>query len=536
MKVLHRLLMIGVAAMLCAPTAAPDTQISGAVKDLAGMPIAAGTVTFTSSGSSNRRVETIKKDGQYTAASLEPGKYDVLFEAPGYHSTTEAGVDLKDQPLRIEVHLGPPSDPELKPELDPWRIALAFGTILVYLLSILITRWYKIAKPSRNFLMGHIESLKSDLQANRRPHQEKRIQELETALDVIYMRYEKPRQLFRQFLFWSQSAENAAWITVHQVERELTAYLSPPEAVQTSLISYSARLKKLGDPEKQIAAAIDTELKASSGNQTLRNQLLAEATSMYRANSDDNYVSLTDWQNKAMWLILVSCLLLMLLSVAAGNLALFVAGGTGGLLSRLMRTLKGSNVPIDYGASWTTLFLSPLFGAFCGWFGVGLVVFLSNPDVALLGKAFTFVSWSDPLRLSTLTLAFVSGFSERFFDSLVAAVDKQAAAGSATSDSGAAKTGNGPTSPSDTTPTKAPASHYDQLRQEIACAIDSGKANDKTKVIAFLQAMGQEADSSTTPDALKALLAKVEAVVGTDAGKQQRYMTEAVRAGFAASQ
>ena len=66
-------------------------------------------------------------------------------------------------------------------------------------------------------------------------------------------------------------------------------------------------------------------------------------------------------------------------------------------------------------------------------------------------------------------------------------------------------------------------------------AAASGNADDKSKVIDFLVAMGQEADHSTTPDALTALVAKVEAVVATDVDKQKRYMTEAVRAGFAAS-
>ncbi|MEI9811223.1 MAG: hypothetical protein WDO18_00485 [Acidobacteriota bacterium] len=38
---------------------------------------------------------------------------------------------------------------------------------------------------------------------------------------------------------------------------------------------------------------------------------------------------------------------------------------------------------------WTTLFLSPIYGGLSGWFGIGLIVLLSSPNVGLLGPLFT---------------------------------------------------------------------------------------------------------------------------------------------------
>lgn len=97
-------------------------------------------------------------------------------------------------------------------------------------------------------------------------------------------------------------------------------------------------------------------------------------------------------------------------------------GACGGLLSRLMRALGGINAPTDYGVSWTTLFLSPVLGAFSGWFGILIVNGFS--DLQVLNPNITKLISFDGETLPTLGLAFVLGFSERLFDGLINAVDK----------------------------------------------------------------------------------------------------------------
>jgi len=88
-------------------------------------------------------------------------------------------------------------------------------------------------------------------------------------------------------------------------------------------------------------------------------------------------------------------------------------------------------VPLDYGASWTTLFLSPLFGALAGWLGVALIPFAAQEQLNLLGEGFRYIRWDNPTSAETLAIAFLLGFSERFFDAVVGAVERHAESGEA---------------------------------------------------------------------------------------------------------
>jgi hypothetical protein len=72
------------------------------------------------------------------------------------------------------------------------------------------------------------------------------------------------------------------------------------------------------------------------------------------------------------------------------------------------------------------LFLSPLFGAIAGWFGIAIITLAAREDVALLGNAFRVVDWNMPGAPEALALAFLLGFSERFFDAVVRAVTEHA--------------------------------------------------------------------------------------------------------------
>ena len=53
-------------------------------------------------------------------------------------------------------------------------------------------------------------------------------------------------------VYWSQSRENAAWVSVHEIERELSAYLSPDELVHTHLIVNGAKLKCISKTGRSI--------------------------------------------------------------------------------------------------------------------------------------------------------------------------------------------------------------------------------------------------------------------------------------------
>src|SRR5688572_405976 len=235
---------------------------------------------------------------------------------------------------------------------------------------------------------------------------------------------------FGDVLWWSRGVENAAWGTIHETERQLVAFLAPADRVSVHLLEVEAQLRELKtQPAIAIANGIKDSLEPANARDPARDQerraLLARSLQILNKNRDDNFSALMEWQNKASWLMLAAAIIIVFLAGAVGNAVLFLAGAAGGFLSRLGRALKADKVPLDYGASWATLFLSPLFGALVGWFGIALIVLLTQDDVNLLGSAFQGVKWDDATHPIALSVAFLLGFSERFFDAIVGVVDRQ---------------------------------------------------------------------------------------------------------------
>jgi hypothetical protein len=414
--------------------ATPDktANLQGTVKGAACSTPPCGTATLTlSDNPTEQRVSPIDMDGKYQFAAVPAKKYRLRIEVAGFVVLSDS-IDLSaGGDLRHDVAPAPLGDCDVMPDTS-WTNRLgALAFLIIYLSSILITRWFKIAKPSHNFLLAQIAAVRTrfitEVVPNPTPEQTKNIENLVEQLKLVEAKYTGP---FRwvQFLFWSQSAENADWVTIHEIERELTAYLAPEELVHTRLIVASAKLRSLSPAAaKALADQIDHELAASAPNSELRRRLLAEASNLINDDRDTNFTTLMDWQNKATWLILISCLLIIVMGHLGGNVILFLAGAAGGLVSRLMRAIQRQDVPIDYGASWTSLFLSPLYGAVSGWFGIALITLLSNPQIGLLGRVFTFVKWCGPLTVPTMAVAFILGFSERLFSAVADALEQQAA-------------------------------------------------------------------------------------------------------------
>jgi hypothetical protein len=152
---------------------------------------------------------------------------------------------------------------------------------------------------------------------------------------------------------------------------------------------------------------------------------LVEALTYLNEEDVNTFAQLVGWQTKAVWLAGVGCSMVVVLTYAVGNPVLFIAGAAGGYLSRLARALKRADVPTDYGASWTTLFLSPVVGGLSGWFGILLIVVLADSKFNVLGSAFQSVKWCDPLAPFTLGIAFAMGFSERLFDGIISSLDEK---------------------------------------------------------------------------------------------------------------
>ena len=144
--------------------------------------------------------------------------------------------------------------------------------------------------------------------------------------------------------------------------------------------------------------------------------LHSEALGYLYNRSDNEFAQLISWQNKTVWLVGCSLLLIVALAATLQHALLFLVGALGGLLSRLMRSLSREDVPTDYGASWSTLFLSPVVGALAGWSGILLVIV--GVEFNILGSALKF-DWCNTYNPVMLGLALLLGFSERLFDGIL---------------------------------------------------------------------------------------------------------------------
>jgi hypothetical protein len=145
--------------------------------------------------------------------------------------------------------------------------------------------------------------------------------------------------------------------------------------------------------------------------------LLAEALDIVNDRTDTDFANLISWQNKTLWIVACGLLLVIALAGVLEHEVLFLVGATGGLLSRLSRSLQRADVPTDYGASWTTLFLSPVAGALAGWSGVLLIILAVQLEA--LGPLFSKIDWCNPSAPAALGVAFLLGFSERAFDGIL---------------------------------------------------------------------------------------------------------------------
>lgn len=187
----------------------------------------------------------------------------------------------------------------------------------------------------------------------------------------------------------------------------------------------------LGLPAAQTGGRLTAALAERPSHATARlRALYAEAMNVVYSRRDTDFATLLSWHNKTIWLTGCGLLLILALAAALENDVLFLLGATGGLLSRLSRSLYRQDVPTDYGASWTTLFLSPVVGAIAGWAGVLLVHLCLT--LGVLGPLFASVSWDNSFNTLSFALALVFGFSERAFDTVLSGLENKVVVGQST--------------------------------------------------------------------------------------------------------
>ena len=82
-------------------------EFLGTVKDPSGALVANCIVTVKNLETSSTRKVTTDSTGSYTVVNLEPGKYDITMEAPGFQAITNPGLQLlARQTVRVDGQLG----------------------------------------------------------------------------------------------------------------------------------------------------------------------------------------------------------------------------------------------------------------------------------------------------------------------------------------------------------------------------------------------------------------------------------------------
>jgi hypothetical protein len=293
-------------------------------------------------------------------------------------------------------------------------VALAF----LYWLANVIVRWNRIAHPTRQLLQVQIDALATELQLLTPNAGLQRIQRLLTVAENLISNqgvWRVPR--LGDVVFWSRGKEIAGWYYVHEAETQMAQFLALPTVV-SRLEAQEQKLRGANDAASlALADSIHRALTATpSASPDRLRVLLAEAFSENYEREDNSFAELVTWQNKTAWLVALGLVLIVVVAgVFPERSVLLLAGAVGGLLSRLSRSLNRKDVPTDYGASWTTLFLSPVAGALGAW--AGILVSELAVQFHVLGNIFE-CTWEDPFGQVTLGIAVVFGFSERLLDTI----------------------------------------------------------------------------------------------------------------------
>jgi hypothetical protein len=342
---------------------------------------------------------------------VPPGTYDLTLSAAHCESETSSSIVTAANEIKQEDFNLVKADEGS----NFWFLCLL---PIGFLVSIWVVRWNNIAKPSRLGVIRQLQDLRRRLPPASAASGAG--QELDDAQSGLSARFAP-----LDWLFWSRGQELAGWNLIHKVDVDLLAE-AKPEQINARLASMQQRLTEIDKAgAKNLVDRIGAELKCdpSKSDPEARRQLLVEASSYLYDYNDTDFASLTSWQNKAFWLTTVGVGLILSVGLAEGHPSLFLAGAVGGFLSRLTRELKRADVPNDYGASWSTLFLSPVAGAIAGWFGIALIMLLNDPTVGMLAGPLKLIGWDMHNVPATLGAAFLLGFSERLFDGIVSQLE-----------------------------------------------------------------------------------------------------------------
>jgi hypothetical protein len=211
------------------------------------------------------------------------------------------------------------------------------------------------------------------------------------------------------------SRVQAGWRYVHGREDQHILEL-PSYLVDEQLRSAKAQLEGSSNAEtKSVIERIDEVLKANDLDD--KRATLQRTMILRHSKSDTGYEDLAALLAKAVWLTILTLAIVAAMGVLFDREAYFLFGAAGALISRLTQVLRRMPSASDYGAAWSSLIMSAPAGALAGWLGVMIVATLANDPFNVFADSFT-APWDDALSLLGFFVAFVSGFSERWFNRL----------------------------------------------------------------------------------------------------------------------
>lgn len=292
-------------------------------------------------------------------------------------------------------------DVEVLTHLDFSKVLSA---CVVYAIGILALQFFTVA-PARELLVQHIGFLRTRLAADDRKF-EAYLAKVETSVGG------------KMFVLWGARVL-AGWRAAHEVEVAL-ARRGSADSITTRLETLADKLRAIsGEDMETMADRIEDALDADAGKGESKPDLLQEGLSLLFTVRDGSYEEQASWTRKAVWLGMVGLALIALIAGSQSREIFLLMGAVGGFTSRITRVLKKQPKPTDYGASWSTLMLSPIAGALAGWLGLLIVGALADKPLAVLSETLDEVTWNAPTHPIALSLAFLCGFSERVFNKVV---------------------------------------------------------------------------------------------------------------------
>ncbi|GEM_PF-4495294 len=380
-------------------------EASGLVLDNERKPIAKAKVTLKSGENQTTTVLTNEK-GEFVAKLPNETSYDIKVEAIGYSPVT---LQMKKEGLLlVQVVLAKSGADCCQPaKTGPWILLIC---LTLYCLVAFVARYYNISKIDQQIILAILHSLTQEAETTAASTVKTRIDALITKAKASLEKADG----WRTFLFGFRGEAIAARINVCDARLILAETYTRDQL----LSGLRTVIESLRPEYSNIALKVEATLTTVTNDEPSTDFLRAtyiSALNFSHQKAERAFVAVTNWQNKAFALIFLGSGLLGALAIALDNQVLVFLGLLGGFASRLMR--GKTTASSDGSLTWTTILLSPLYGGFAGW--AGILILSGAKELKLVGDLFRTVEWEQASCSSlALGLAFLFGFSERFFSAV----------------------------------------------------------------------------------------------------------------------